>query len=306
MADIIKRYFNLSLVAGEMYPLTINANQYDKGEQWIFTLWINRTQYTPESGAIVGLKNDGNIILRAGVVDSAGRVVITETEQMTSTQGENLFEILIDGESHGSANFTVLVEPSPGNNAELSGSDLSLIQQAIDAAAQIGDTTALQAQVNEIAAEVEAIPEYTLEYFEDSGHMVTMLKAGEENKGNIQVLTQPIKNSTAPITSGGVFNAVNLPEVINTEGQSISIFLDPDKYYIYGELYDLQILIRDRTDDGNIHRYYVMFTSGSTPTEVTLPTGCKAPTGFEINANKTYEIEIIKANGQLFAKYTEW
>ena len=129
---MIERNFNLHLTAGHSIPLVINANQYDQGESWVFTLFnSDGTQYIPETGAIVGIKSDGLGIINSGsVVD--GKVVITETQQMTAAPGKAVFELMIDNGTHGTANFIVLVEPKPGNNADLSDSDLSLLQEAID------------------------------------------------------------------------------------------------------------------------------------------------------------------------------
>ena len=130
---MITREFNLYLHAGHSIPLVINANQYDRGEQWLFTLFnADGTQYMPSSGAIVGIKSDNLGIINSGTVDSQGRVVINETQQMTAAVGKAVFELLIDDQTHGTANFIVLVEPKPGDNADLSESDYSLFQQAID------------------------------------------------------------------------------------------------------------------------------------------------------------------------------
>ena len=113
--------------------MVINVNQYDQGEQWVFTLYnSDGTQYVPSTGAIVGIKSDGLGIINSGsVVD--GKVVINETQQMTAAVGKAVFELLIDNQTHGTANFVVLVEEKPGNNADMSESDLSLLQEAIDA-----------------------------------------------------------------------------------------------------------------------------------------------------------------------------
>lgn len=130
---MITREFNLHLHAGHSIPLVINVNQYDHGEQWLFTLFnSDGTQYVPSSGAIVGIKSDNLGIINSGSVDGQGRVVINETQQMTAAVGKAVFELLIDDQTHGTANFIVLVEPKPGDQADLSESDLSLIQQAID------------------------------------------------------------------------------------------------------------------------------------------------------------------------------
>ena len=130
---MITRNFNLNLYAGHSSPLVINANQYDSGEQWVFTLYNeDGTQYTPSTGAIVGIKSDGLGIINTGsVVD--GKVIINETQQMTAAIGKATFELMLDSQTHGTENFVVLVEPKPGDNASLSESDLSLIQEALNA-----------------------------------------------------------------------------------------------------------------------------------------------------------------------------
>lgn len=135
---MITREFNLYLHAGHSIPLVINVNQYDRGEQWLFTLFnADGTQYTPSSGAIVGIKSDNLGIINSGTVDSDGRVVINETQQMTAAVGKAVFELVIDDGTHGTANFVVLVEPKPGDNADLSESDISMIEEAVEAAANI-------------------------------------------------------------------------------------------------------------------------------------------------------------------------
>lgn len=305
---MIDRYFDLFLSAGGRHlPLIFNANQYDRGERWIFTLKNDNGVAQPvSSGAIIGLKSDGNVIANAGTVDNAGRVVITETEQMTAAAGPALFEILIDNENHGSANFTVLIEKRPGDDADISDSDISLIQDAIDAAGQIGDAAELAQRLDEVEAQVEAIPEYTLEYTEGGGNRFIRLAAGDVNKGNVQVLTKAVKGSDRPVTGGAVFDAVNLPEHISADAQAVNLRLEAGIYYVYGTLSTLRLNVTDTTDSGNILRYFVMFTSGETPTSLTLPTGCNVDPNFAVEANHTYEIEIIQANGQLFAKISKW
>ena len=129
----ITRNFKLFLTAGRSIPLLINANQYDHGETWVFTLYDETGQkYTPSSGAIVGIKSDGYVIADTGTVNAAGQVVIIESEQMTAAAGKAIYELEIDGQTHGTANFCLMVEPKPGVGGIVSDSDLALIQQALD------------------------------------------------------------------------------------------------------------------------------------------------------------------------------
>ena len=135
---MITRNFKLFLNAGKQIPLMINVSQYDHGEKWVFTLYDDHGQkYVPSSGAIVGIKADNKGIINTGTVNSAGQVEIMETQQMTAAVGKAVFELVIDDGTHGTANFVVLVEPKPGDNADLSESDISMIEEAVEAAANI-------------------------------------------------------------------------------------------------------------------------------------------------------------------------
>ena len=154
---MITREFKLYLNAGVGVAPVINANQFDQDEEWIFTLLqSDGTVYTPSTGAIIGLKQDGTTILNAGTVNSAGQVVITETEQITAVPGSNLFEILIDGNTHGTANFVVFVERRPGDIDNPSETDISLFQEAITAA---GNVTQFQADIAELKSDVDDLEE---------------------------------------------------------------------------------------------------------------------------------------------------
>jgi len=130
----ITRNFTLYLNAGISVAPTVHVNQSDRGEQWIFTLLDDKGQkYTPSDGALIGVKADGHAIVGVtGTVGSDGNIYITETQQMTAAAGKAIFELTIDGMTHGTANFIVQVEKKPTDDAVLSESDLSIIQQGID------------------------------------------------------------------------------------------------------------------------------------------------------------------------------
>ena len=102
---MITREFKLYLTAGHELPVVINVNQYDRNEQWVFTLYESKdVKYMPSSGAIIGIKADGKLIANTGVVNAEGQIVITETEPMTAVPGKSTYELLIDDSTHGTAN----------------------------------------------------------------------------------------------------------------------------------------------------------------------------------------------------------
>lgn len=137
---MITRYRDLILNSGTAIPNPIHVSQYDEGEQWIFNLYTEEgILYKPTTGSIVGVKSDSNIVFNDAVVNADGQVVVTESAQMTASAGTAIFELSIDGNTHGTANFAVYVEPRPGDNGTVSGSDLSALQTAIEVVKSLGD-----------------------------------------------------------------------------------------------------------------------------------------------------------------------
>ena len=225
---MITRYFDLMLFKSGTAPC-INVNQYDQGETWIFTLYgQGGTKYTPSTGAIVALKSDGHLIANAGTVDGQGRVVITETEQMTASAGKAVCELQIDGDTHGTANFYLLVEPSPADGGIASDSDLSLFQEAIDAVSTIetlldGEDpnqvieTAVDAWLDDHPEATTTVQDgaITIPKLNDS---VLDLLIAESASGNPVVISDgaknvPVKDLTASITPVQNLNGYSYPWV---------------------------------------------------------------------------------------------
>lgn len=226
----ITRDFKLNLVAGRSVPLVINANQYDHGEIWRFTLLDeNGQKYSPSTGSIIGLKSDGHIIANAGTVSSTGLVIIPETEQMTAAVGKNIFELLIDDDTHGTANFIVFVEPRPGADGTPSDSDLAVFQEAIDAAATIGDVVDLVDDVTVLSARMDEfarLPDGSLSTAADAELVdirvgadgTTYQTAGDAVRGQVSDL----KNALTDITGEEILQFVSGKYII-TNGATVDI-----------------------------------------------------------------------------------
>ena len=153
----INRYFKLYLNAGIAVAPVIHVNQYDQGESWYFALYKdNGEAYIPADGSIIGVKSDGNIITNAGTI-TQNYVVITETQQMTAAAGKGIFELQIDGGTHGTANFIVQVEKSPTEGGVVSDSDLSLIQEALNAVTPEAITEAVDDWMDEYASNATVV-----------------------------------------------------------------------------------------------------------------------------------------------------
>ena len=154
----ITRDFKVYLNAGVTVAPVIHVNQYDQGEEWIFTLYTDRgIQYTPSSGAIVGIKSDGMGIINTAEVNEDGQVVVEETQQMTAAAGKAVYSLMIDEDTHYTANFIVMVEQSPLYTAIVSDSDLSLIQEALNAVTPAAITEAVDDWMDEYASNATVV-----------------------------------------------------------------------------------------------------------------------------------------------------
>lgn len=78
-----------------------------------------------------------------------------------------------------------------------------------------------------------------------------------------------------------------------------SVNLDPEFGYRYicGELTSLAI-----TSSPSIGGWSIRFDSGATATVLTMPSAIAMPDGFEVEANKTYEINVMDG----YALVSEW
>lgn len=127
----MERYFEIYLNAGDSVAPTVHVNQYDDSETWVFTVYDEDGNVViPTDASICGVKADGHIILNSASV-SDGKVLVDETKQMTAAPGKAVFELLLNGATHGTANFNVFVEHRPGDKSMYSASDISLISDAI-------------------------------------------------------------------------------------------------------------------------------------------------------------------------------
>ena len=295
----ITRDFKLSLVAGRSVPLVINANQYDDGEIWRFTLLDeNGQKYSPSTGSIIGLKSDGHIIANAGTVSSTGLVIIPETEQMTASPGKNFYELLIDDDTHGTANFIVFVEPRPGAGGTPSDSDLDIFQEAIDAAATIGDVVDLVDDVAVLEARMDEfarLPDGSLSTAADAELVdirvgadgTTYTTAGDAVRGQYSDLKNELNNilesTTRTYQHGNIYdiatNKINgkyyyrnvsneLTEGINASFSGFIIKVIPNNTYtagvnVFGVLLDANKSPINQTGSGYDFSNVSTFVSGN-------------------------------------------
>lgn len=100
----------------------------------------------------------------------------------------------------------------------------------------------------------------------------------------------------------GIYAASFIPQVTGTADADNATTLDPNKFYVFGEVAALDVSFADGTA-GQVNEYHFSFTSGSTPTVLSLPLDVVMPDGFTVVAAHTYEISIINNQG-IYAIWT--
>lgn len=103
-------------------------------------------------------------------------------------------------------------------------------------------------------------------------------------------------------------NANNIPDVgqlatkteLSSKANKVSVEnvsentkeLQPNKYYIFGEMETLTLTLA-AGEENKLSEYMFEFTSGTTPTTLTLPESVKWMGGSTIEASKTYQVSIV-------------
>lgn len=123
-------------------PQIIHANQYDKGQTWIFNLRVNDQAFNVPAGCTVtiqGTKADHTGFQYACSFSGSTATAI-EQQQMTVLSGDVPAEIVItkDNARIASANFIIRVEAAAlADDTVISETDLPLIEEAIEAVPQV-------------------------------------------------------------------------------------------------------------------------------------------------------------------------
>lgn len=103
-------------------------------------------------------------------------------------------------------------------------------------------------------------------------------------------------------------NANNIPDVgqlatkteLSSKANKVSVEnvsentkeLQPNKYYIFGEMETLTLTLA-AGEENKLSEYMFEFTSGTTPTTLTLPESVKWIGDNAIEASKTYQVSIV-------------
>lgn len=141
---MITQTIYLNMIPGSVCPV-IHVSQYDTDENaLVFNLYQGSVPFTSGTTATIeGTKQDKTGFTYAASY-SDNMVVADLTEQMTAVSGAVMCEIRITDGSNtvGTQNFILMVEPAAlANDTVISDTDIPLLQQAIDAAAQVETTT---------------------------------------------------------------------------------------------------------------------------------------------------------------------
>lgn len=107
-------------------------------------------------------------------------------------------------------------------------------------------------------------------------------------------------NSTGTATGWEAMQAAPVQEITITDTQ-VQETIDPNKFYVFPNPGQMDIVF-GAAQAGIVNEYHFRFTSGSTPTELSLPGSVIIPDDFYVEANTVYEISIIDN----YMVYSSW
>lgn len=266
----------LDLYNHDTTPTTVKAIQLDSQTRYVAALLQNGgAQYDIDSGATVQL-----IVVRP---DNVG-VQITGT---TFEYGEEGAQYL--GAYAELTQVALAVSGKMRGQFKITSGD-QILRTEIFA---ISNGVALDASTDEWAGEYDG---YNLDELVETVNEVSEAANGVINM-TVSAQTLP-QGASATVTktedAEGIINLdFGLPlasgevQVVNVSGSNPTITAEYNKRYVCGEVSTLTITPASQgcTD--------VVFTSGTTPTVLSLPNTVKMPSWFTVEASKTYEINIL-------------
>lgn len=242
--------------------------------------------------AYVGTKSDGKIIGNACEIKD-GKILLPLTLQMTTAMGDLKGHIEVYFASgtlkfYG-VNFEVF--PSP-ETAEIESTDeFTLLEKAI---AQAKNAYQIAVENGFVGTESE---------------WLTSLK-GADGRG---IISSEINASGELVLTYSDGSAVNVGAVVGAKGDpgtdgknyqvdiiestEITVELQPNKFYKFGEVTELNLTLAEITDNTQLNEFMFEFISGETATTLTLPDTIKWGDTPDVVANKIYQCSIVNNIG---------
>ena len=255
--------------------------------------------------AYVGTKSDGKIIGNACEIKD-GKILLPLTLQMTTARGELKGHIEVYFAS-GTLKFYGVnfeVYPSP-ETAEIESKDeFTLLESKITEVDKIiaeGIETAQGKSAFEIAVEngfIGTESEWLESLKGKKGADGKSITSTEINESRELVLTYSDGSTT---NVGAVVGAKGKDgknyEVETIESTETTLELQPNKFYKFGEVTELNLSLAEITDNTQLNEFMFEFISGETATTLILPDTIKWADNPEIEANKIYQCSIVNNVG---------
>lgn len=205
---------NLSVIPSGVRPV-VPCSQYDNQLQAIrFNLYKEGTPFTIPSGAAViinGYKPDNTAFSYAATAISGNTATFSVTQQMTAVAGDVLCELRVrtEGEIIGTLNFLLRVEPAPlQDDTVLSDTDIPLIEQAVDIAANLAEyiqatydnAAAAEASAEDAAASATAAATSEASAASDAASVQDLYDSIETAKANANAAATNANNAAAGLS----------------------------------------------------------------------------------------------------------
>ena len=261
----------------------IMLSQYDEGYNLVFEIFDGASAAGDLSGYTATLKGVRSDTLSYSFTGTISNNVLTfEIDTtMTGVAGKGTAEIVLtaSGVVFATFNMPVFVEKAAVPDGSIDA-DVTRAEEVAEQIQQIVDTAAEQ-----VTAETEQI---VADLSEDVSGVINMTVSAQTLAQGASATVTKTEDAEGiinldfglPLASGEV-------QVVNVSGSNPTITAEYNKRYVCGEVSTLTITPASQgcTD--------VVFTSGTTPTVLSLPQTVKMPSWFTVEANKTYEISIL-------------
>jgi hypothetical protein len=244
----------------------------------------------------------------ADLSDDTTHRVVTDAEKSTWSGKQ---DALVSGTSIKTINNESLLG---SGNISISGG--SGEEYVIEAITFNGNSVPVSNKTAAITANIPTVPTNVSAFTNDAGYLTqhqdisgkaniadlaTVATSGSyndlSNKPTIPTVPTNVSaftNDAGYITSSSITNKANKITIVNYGTSSTTTTLSENIYYIWGEVASLTLTLGTPADASKLSEYMFEFVSGSTPTVLSLPSSVKWPETPTIEANKKYQVSIVR------------
>lgn len=292
---------------------------------------LDKNQGSSNSGKVLGIGSDGNVIPVDAPTGGGGSVEVDTTLTQSGkaadskTVGDKFSSVETNIDAIDKQMYTITSKESPSEIDVAEMKDLNKKLDKIQGIEHAGKFLSINPSGEIIPSEIPTSGSVELDKTltqsdkaadakvvgdelkkkQPVGNYLTEIPSEyiTETELNGKKLPNPQKltfegSVTAEYDGSGAVNVV-IPETGRVErveklASDTTVDISPNKLYVFPEMANLTVTLGAVSDTKIVNEYHFVFKSGATPTVLSIPQSVNTPSSFSVLANTVYEVSIME------------